>query len=210
MDILRGKLYVNRTWLYLFPCVKSHGADLEAYITKFYKLGVGIGDFSTQITEPAFFILFDPYVNCIGMSKEDTLEEFQKFLDWVRLQNCYVDDYLYDITEESPHMVVIKIPSKCLPTYDLFLLGEYSKMYGKIELDRYFPVVSQDNPLYAARNEKNISLRNIFFKTEIRRKEFMGIVNKLFETDVEEHFFLEAELDFQPKLNEEIFNYEVL
>ena len=46
MNIQSGKLYENRTWKYLYPCLNEHGDVLKKYLDSFFKLGVGVADFN--------------------------------------------------------------------------------------------------------------------------------------------------------------------
>ena len=51
MQIQSGKLYENRTWKYLYPCLKVYGSTLKTYLNIFFKLAVGLGDHNIDIDE---------------------------------------------------------------------------------------------------------------------------------------------------------------
>ena len=57
-------------------------------------------------------------------------------------------------------------------------------------------------------NEKISITRKILQKDSSYLKNFVEIVNKDFETNVTEKDFKDAELDYPPKLSEEMFNYK--
>ena len=56
MQIQSGKLYENRTWKYLYPCLKCYGPELMDFLSSFFKLGVGIGDFNIPTEGNSIFI----------------------------------------------------------------------------------------------------------------------------------------------------------
>lgn len=211
MNIKRGNLYMNRTWTYLFPLLKYYGIDLETHIKSFMKLAVGISDFNNTHTEPTFCILFDVSTSIQANRPTELGEDFANFLDWVRLQDYYLDDYMYDVDDTQLHMLVIKFPEKYLHVYDKFILGEYSEMYTQYELDTYFGIIPnpRNDGVIDYRNKHFKQIRNVLLRDPERKKEFVKIVNEKFQTNVEEHFFEDSELDFAPNLAEEIFSYEL-
>src|SRR6187402_2593397 len=143
MQIQSGKLYKNRTWKYIYPCLKYYGPELNKHLGTFFKLGVGINDYNMDIKGERnhIFILVDTN---LPFSSEDQIKEyklkFSKFLDWLTYQHYYVADYVYeDFT--GKHMIVLQLPYKHDASFLSFVQGKYSDMYGTKEINDYFKFV---------------------------------------------------------------------
>ena len=213
MQIQSGKLYHNKTWSYLYPCLKSYGEELRKHLNNFIKLGVGIGDSNTKVLSEhnAIFILFDVEpILANSIEKENYKQNFDKFLDWISYQPYYVTDYIFEERRgKGKHMVVLRIPPKHDTTYLNFVRGIYSEMYTKKEIDEYFQYVTlDDKDMEAKRNEKITKCRQVLMKSPLLLPKFVKEVNLLFNTGIVEEDYKEAELDFPPTLFEEIFNYK--
>lgn len=212
MQIQSGKLYKNKTWLYLYPCLKFYGQELRQHLNSFLKLGVGISDHNLNITNGFnnIYILFDTEP---VLEKDSDLvkykENFNKFLDWLRYQYYYETDYVFEELKYSgKHMVVLKIPSKHDITLIKFIQGQYSEMYTTKDINEYYMYISNpDQQIEATKNEKIKKVRNVLTKNKEYLPEFVKQVNLLYKTEVTEEDFKEAELDFPPSLEEETFNY---
>lgn len=208
MKITSGKLYRNKTWLYLFPCLKYYGDRLNYYLKSFYKVGIGIGDTNYLNNNDSIFILFD--LNTTINKKSDiphTKAEFEDFLEWLRIQDFYETDYLYDISQNNcMHMVVIKIPDIHLNSYSKFLAGKYSEMFTKREVNNYFAMLPIDSKASEIANIRIKDVRGVFNKSEERVSVFTELVNERFNTNIHPSAFEDAELDFPIEAHEEIFN----
>ena len=91
MQIQSGKLYENRTWKYLYPCLKHYGLELMNYLTSFFKLAIGVADSNVTVEGNCIFILVD--TNLTLSNNVETAKykaNFSKFLDWVKYQYFYV------------------------------------------------------------------------------------------------------------------------
>jgi len=207
MQIQNGKLYENRTWKYLYPCLKHYGTDLNKYLASFLKLAVGLGDSNREENANSIYILFDTDLPLnTGKARQDYKDKFAKFLDWVSYQPYYVVDYIYDT---NMHMLVLTIPEEHDMSYFHFVKGEYSKMYNPKSITNYFKYISVSNKeLELKHNNKLKEVKNVFSKNKKYIQTFVDIVNKRFNTTVEAEYFQEAELDFPLEKKEEIFNYK--
>lgn len=212
MYIQNGKLYENRTWRYLYPSLKVYGATLMNHLASFIKLAVGIGDAYVETTEPCIFILID--TNRVFPTEAELMAyklKFAKFINWIRYQYFYVTDYIYDGLDSGgeKHMVVLKLPHKFDMSYFHFVNGEYSKMYTPKEVNEYFKLINMPQNLAVQNkvNERIKTTRAILKKESSYIPTFAKKVNEMFGTDNPESDFIDAELDFPPNFDEEVFNY---
>ena len=133
MEIKSEKLYENRTWKYLYPCLKYYGSELSGYLTSFFKLGVGISDSNVSVEGNCIFILID--TNLTLINNVETIKykaNFSKFLDWLKYQHFYIRDYIYeDLGSGEKHMIVLKLPHRYDLSYMFFIKFKYSIMYTK-------------------------------------------------------------------------------
>jgi hypothetical protein len=209
MQIQRGKLYENKTWRYLYPCLKFYGEELMKNLGSFFKLAVGVRDFNRKDEPNCLYILIDTNIPLASDSQiRDYKERFSKFLDWLSYQEYYVSDYIY---EKDMHMLVLRIPKEYSSTYINFTKGQYSKMYSLKDIRDYFKYLQIPNKeLELKQNGKLKIIKDVLNKEKSYIKTFVDIVNKEFKTTASVNDFIEAELDFPPKKEEEIFNYEVV
>lgn len=210
MQIQNGKLYENKTWLYLFPCLKEYGEELMNNLSSFFKLAVGVGDSNFKNKGSYIFILFDTDLPLNTQASKSYKQRFSNFLNWISYQKYYVNDYVFsDLDTKSTHMLVLKLPEKINSTYIDFIKGNYSKMYNKEQIEKYFNIVENSSSLaIKERNKRVTKVRKVVFKDKKYLPEFVSIVNDKFKTNVGIEAFKEAELDFPPVKKEEIFNYE--
>lgn len=211
MQIQNGKLYENRTWKYIYPSLKYYGEELTTYLSSFFKLAVGVGDknYESEVADNCIYILFDTNVALEKDNKAIHLykQRFSRFLDWLKEKHYYVQDYPYEAGKK--HMIVLKLPHAHHGSFVSFINGKYSEMYSKVDINKYFEFLkSKSVKLQEAQHTRVRRLRQILTKDVSYVKEFVGIVNKRFNTEVGTEHFSEAELDFKPELQEEIFNYE--
>lgn len=190
MKIEIGKQYVNQTWNYLFPCLLDHGDVFKNKINSVFKLAVGIHDTlldgSDHIQGANIYILLDA---------KHKPGYYKAFIDWVRIQPFYQDDYWFDVdlSTARKHMVIISVPNKHELAYKHFLKSQYSKMYDKTDLKRFFYDRNKED-LY------NIMMRNVSGKQLFAEK-----VNKEFASDI--HYKeVEGECEFPLIKEENIFN----
>lgn len=194
MHIEIGKLYYNRTVKYLAPALSYYGPTLKTKLNLVFKLAFGINDSllagSHLEGQKNIYILVDKLVRP---------DLFQNFMDWVKHQEYYVTDYAYDIIMEPhsrKHMIVIAFPLELEDAYSKFLLGKYSLMYTKKEIEAYFG------------DENKATARYVLNKTRNAKEDFKKLVKDTFGTTLEEQDFLVGswEYDLPPNKEEEFFN----
>jgi len=197
MEIVKDKMFINRTKRYLLPVLLKYGDVFIEQFRQVFKLGYGIDDkilpdnlkFDNHI-----FILFNAHKNSTDGFESIT---FIKFLDWIRKQSYFEFDYPFDdIRDGEQHMIVLKIPESLPDAHSAFLNGRYSKMYSDNDLKLLF---GENDPRY-----------NIFTKHPTARKLFINKINKDYsinftETDFDSELL---EVDEPIVLKNEIFNHE--
>ena len=194
MQIELGKIYVNKTYKYLLPCLKMHGPTFVVKLNSIFNLAFGLHDClldgSDYQQQKLIYILSD---------KLYQPAKFQNFLNYVKCQDYYVTDYAYDDIEKGrKHMVVIKFPEKYNDIYDKFKKGKYSKMYCKDEIEQFFPKDSEVKRILV----KSLSMRDVFIQ-----KVFDSFGTTLSHKDLKDE---NIEYDFPPEKQKEFFNYQYL
>jgi len=181
----------NRTSKYLLVALKDWGTafnqEFETVIENILKFGIHDAKYYEEITNN-MFILFKVNSN------------LQKFLDFVKEHPAYVHDYKCG----NNHMLVVSFPNKHSHLVPLFLEGKYSELYSTEDVDRLFP-----KKVLIGNKEEIYSYYRILTKDSTYIPIFQSIIKK--EFNVGDKFVPKAneivELDFPPKLEEEIFNY---
>lgn len=189
MKIQVGTIEINKnkTWKYLLPCLKAYGQDFVDRINTVFKVAVGIGDMllikSGVRYEQHIFILVD-------MEKFPAFSK--KFINWLRDQPMYEDDYAFDhIHEGKLQMLVIKLPEECYKPAEQFKRSHFSKMYTLSQIEKFF--------------NKKPEIQKILIKDHNYRIEYAQELNQLFDTSIEPEE-LEGELEFPIRKSAEFFN----
>jgi len=211
MQIQSGKLYENRTWKYLYPCLKHYDSELIKRLSSFFKLCVGVGDQNKEDLSISLYILIDTNIALSSeQARVDYKIRFGEFLTWLKHQDYYVDDYMYENgVVSTKHMVVITLPKEFHNAYFNFIKGNYSNMYTPKAINDYFAYVKLTNKeTELIRNAKIKNTRDVLTKDKKYLPKFVAQVNERFATNVEDKYFLDAELDYPPVEEEEIFNYK--
>lgn len=194
MQIEIGHLYVNRTLKYLVPALNFYGPTLKTKLNLVFKLAFGIYDSLLEGThlegQKNIYILVDKLVRA---------DLYQNFMDWIKHQEYYVTDYAYDsILEHNSRkqMIVLAFPPTLADAYDKFLLGKYSLMYTKKEIQEYFG------------EENKAGAKHVLTKTHFAKSQFKIQIKETFGTDLEVKDFLQGswEFDLPPNSEEEFFN----
>ena len=189
-----GKLYRNRTLLFLVPALNYYGPTLKTKLNLVFKLAFGIHDSLIEGSylegQKNIYILVDKLVRP---------DLFQNFMDWIKHQEYYVTDYAYDSIldhNSRKQMIVIAFPPQLKDAYDKFLLGKYSLMYTKNEISTFFG------------DENKAAAKHILCKTVFAKNQFKLLVKETFGTVLEEQDFLMGswEYDLPPNSEEEFFN----
>lgn len=189
MKLEIGKLYVNKTYKYLYPVIKSFGETFLVKHSSLWKLATGIYDDSFNGKDEdkrLIFVLYD---------KKHKPKLFQNVLQYFKYQDYYYNDYAYDdIVNGRMHMVVFKIPEKFYDAYDYFKKSQYSMMYSEEEISLLFKAVEKGLDVMHRTNEafdRMIAITKNSFNVDITKKDLIG-----------------NELDFPLENVKEIFNYK--
>lgn len=178
-------IYPNKTYKYLAPCLEKYGPDFQLKIKLVWTVAVGLGDMmivaaKENTFEQHLFILLDSTV---------ATKNFINFLEWIKDEDYYIDDYVYDNIQKSTyHMVVIKMPEQCTQTFEEFTKGNYSKMYSPEEINSLF--------------ESNPDVKKILIKDHNYIVSFVRSLNKKYDTTLKPEDWTDKELDFPPDKNE--------
>jgi len=208
--IIPGKRLENKTRIYLSPCLKDWGTQLEMETYQNYPLAFGIGDKNYSEEIPGhIFILFDTNgKRKYGKypQKQRANFKFGEYLEFIREHEAYVTDYLFDgVQDGHQHMVVLKIPQEYIDS-DLmgkFLSGSYSEMYTEEQKEKLFSKtqfenqIQVDNPSYMVIN-----------KSEQFEEKFKQKLVEDFDVPRPTYDISDREWDYKPYLPEEVFNYE--
>lgn len=183
-------MYNNKTRKYLLPCLKEYGEEFMSRLNNVFKVAAGIGDIITEDCgfhhEKHIFILLDSSI---------AKKFFIEFMDWIKEQSMYEDDYTYyNIQRSNYHMVVLKFPDKFYDSFETFKIGDYSKMFDKTTIEKFF----KDYP----------NTNKVFVKDHNYRFYFTEKVNIKFGTTISGEDW-QGELDFPPTPKTEIFNHHL-
>lgn len=180
-------IFPNKTREYLLPCIKEYG---PAFIRKFndiFKVAIGIGDIVVinrgLSYEKHLFILLDTTI---------ANTHFIRFLEWIRSEYMYQDDYVFgDIQKSKHHMIVIKFPEKFHEVISKFYKGKYSEMFKQGDIETYF--------------SKLPDTQKILIKDHNYKIIFVKKLNSEFGTQITPDEY-DGELDFPPRPDQEVFN----
>ena len=190
MQIIIGKYFVNKTWKFLIPTVKSYGETFLAKYSPLWKLSAGIYDASFEgqhKDEKLIYILFD------RLHKPAL---FDNIIEYFRFQQYYYMDYAFDDLETGRmHMIVFKIAPEWYDAYDAFKKSEYSQMYNQKQIEYLFHNSNTDAMAILTRQPSAYERMILNIKTS-------------FGTDVTKNDLMGAELDFPLENVKEIFNYK--
>jgi hypothetical protein len=190
-EILMGQvgqkmIIQNKTYRYLTPCLKAYGLEFEQMYKSVFKIALGIGDMiiidQDKKYEQHLFILIDTRLYP---------KNFIMFLDWIREQVFYEDDYVYGDIKKSPcHMVIITIPEKYMESLTKFTQGKYSEMFSEADIETLF---------YKYPDQIKVFKKDHNYKITFVRK-----LNRLYNTSVSVKEY-EGELELPPNKDEEFF-----
>lgn len=160
----------NKTKKYLTPILTEYGEEFKRRFNNVLKVAIGIGDVVVENCgykhEKHLFILIN---TLIGNNNQFFLD----FLTWIRHQSTiYQDDYVFDnIQKSSLHMIVIKFPEKYYESFETFKIGEYSKMFDRATIDKFF--------------DKLPTIKKVFIKDHEYKYYFVGKLNRLYSTNID-------------------------
>ena len=183
----------SKTTKYLLPCLSSYGTEFNKRLSNVFKVAAGIGDIIVDNVgtkhEKHVFILIDTKIDA---------PTFREFIQWIRQQPMYENDYVYDnITKTRFHMVIIKLPEKFYGAFTTFKKGEYSKMYSMENIEKFFV--------------RHPETKKVMVKDNSYKITFAKTLNKLWNTTISEKeaHEIEGELDLPPTDESEVFNHHI-
>jgi len=174
---------LNQTLYYLYPLLNLYDKKLKSYV---YKLGLkelGVKDLTHPDLIDVLFCKCKPSVN------SKYIEEYFKDEDY------FVTDYLHSDLEH--HIYVFKLPEG---TTNKFLKGKYSELVPKDKIEEvYTKTVMNNNIEVYTKNYSVVSQRESY------KAVFLDMLNEKFNTNLTlNDLDSNAELDFPPKLSDEI------
>lgn len=144
IDVQNGSIYINNTRKYLAPLLQTYGDEFMKHIKQCHIISTSIQDYGINTKEeckkidPNIYILFDvngpmKFGHYVDLNRSRLL--FNETLHFFQQHPAFVYDYPYDSTRDgNKHVVVIKVPHQ--KKFNLFMKGEYSKMYTQEEMDK--------------------------------------------------------------------------
>lgn len=192
-EVQDQKIIPNRTRKYLLPCLRNYGETFTNKFNSVFKVAAGLGDIvisnrGIRKYERHLFILIDSSI---------ATKHFNIFIDWVREQDVYEDDYVFgDIQKSNLHMVIVKFPEQFYNSFETFKKGKYSEMFNKETIDKFF--VSDDNS----------NAPKVLIKDKNYNIVFTNRLNRIFNAQIKPGDY-DGELDLPPIDEDEIFNYHL-
>ena len=221
MQISDGKLYLNRTWKYLYPALRVYGFQPISYLNDLIKLGVGVHDLHYKEEDPQtpkiFILIQTKAINNKTINNKGYEERVESFFKFIRQQDYYVDDYIYDINHSCcSHMVVLEYPKEFVTVMQNFKSGKYSFMFSEKEIKKFFPNENLDKLFISSRNLNsftisetvgdNLEIHGVLSKNENFKSYFQERLYKDFGVQVNSSDI--SELDYPPEPSEEVFNFK--
>ena len=196
VDINSGKLIINNTYRYVFPCLVEHSVELMLKLKTLYKAFVGIGDkFDTLPIGKYIYIVLDT-----SDRRKGYLENVANFLNWISEKDYYVKDYTYSTTR---HVVVLELPSVHEDAIFRCISGDYKGLYTKEQFDVYYkPNMFTVNEGFINRVNGGVFAESNYLPT------FVSLVNERFKTEITVEDYKDVEqYEIQLLLPEEVLNY---
>lgn len=202
MQIQSGKLFENRTLYYLYPCLKDYGSNFISKLNSVFKLAIGIGDNYHNNKIKSLYLLISHNYGNSNISSTTYRKSFKDFLNYIREHSSYIADYPVNFNES--HMIVIRFPERYYIAYDNFLLGKYSKMYDKSEIDFIYPIQGISEKTL----KRNLMSRAIISKNKTGLEHYKKIVKEEFNVILQDSDCMDnREFDIPYNKKEEIFNF---
>lgn len=198
MDINSGKLILNNTYRYLYPALYYHSRELMYKLRSFYKVFVGIGDMYDTIPIGEYlYIVIDT-----SNKRARYLEDFAKFLDWLREKHYYIKDYTIN---ETKHALVIELPEEFKDLIGKAVAGQYKGMYTKQQLEEIY----KEEYLSLFNGQVKERVINVVLGNPKYLSTFVTEVNKRFATEVTEDDMRDAHsYEISLLLAENVLNYK--
>ena len=180
-------MYPNKSRKYLLACLQEYGKEFTYMISDIFKVAVGLGDIVVSNRgfkhEKHLFVLVDTDIAPF---------HFEAFVPFIKKHESYQDDYVYGSFRTSPlHMFIIKFPEKYYDAFETFKMGEYSKMYSREDIEKFF--------------KHHEEYKKVLIKDRDYRIVFAEKLNRRYGTTLTAAD-MDGELDEPPTEQSEIFN----
>jgi len=215
IKLIPGKLYSNKTLLYIYPILNSLGNEFVRQWNPVSQsaLTYAIQDYlyndakGVEHVETALHVVLDRYGK-YSHAKQAYLNPklgeklVSGFLSYFKTHPAYIDDYIFDsVRNPTKHVVVISLGEKWRETFKQFRSSNYDKMYTKIQLGECHlaPTIGDKrNPIFdvLTRNPEHLEL----FKRKLE-KYFNMKKDTLADTNEFDQY------DLPINLEDEILNY---
>ena len=184
----------TKTWRYLSFTLRHYGEEFLYHLNNVYCIMNGIDDHDLF---KATGVVYDRHIFCLcNIDKKD----FANSLEFFREHESYEWDYPVINPTLNLHMIVFKVPDKYITSIEFLKRSQYSQMYSKQQMRTLF---------YP--DEKDYDFHKILTRDESYIQDFEDKVNNLSkDTEIASTRISlpeGAELDFNFKPEEEIFNY---
>lgn len=190
-----GGSIVNRTRIYVNPCLRHYGREFLTEVRKLFCVTSGIADHKFEdetgrVLDNHLFCLYN-----IARNSGGTVT-FNEVLQYMKEHESYECDYPFDDPIEGKyHMIVFKIPHGFDYVIPMFKESAYSKMYSPNQLERLYKYNKQSRGYYVM--TQNLKYKDVFEDSLNEGAEGASLITL---PDG-------AELDYKVKLSEEIFNF---
>jgi len=200
------KIFENKTHKYLYPLLSIYGQEFCARFNKLFKLGIFIGDLNYYCMKPCLYIVIKVPVenHSISSNNEGYLEYVNEFDGFIKCQTYYETDYMLTMDKQ---VYVVKLPNELYSCIDSFMMGKYTQMFSKEQVNKYFKFVPGKTKSDLDRNERIQQIRNVLLHDNAYAQIYLNKINKEYDTTFELEDVVSWEFDAQPDLKNEILNY---
>ena len=199
MEIKYGKRYDNKTYRYLLPAfLEGCGKIFKLKFKELSILACGIDD-KLLYNKPKFDFLSEKKPIFVILDTAYNKRKAEDFVYWINYQDFFLGKYYIDTTSRAI-MLIFDFPKEYERAYDNFIVGKYSDMYSREDIEKLFPV-------------KNSSVYHVLIRnTDKLLPDFVKKLEDIFSTNLKYTDFLEAEMELPYKLSEkeEVFNFETI
>lgn len=190
-----GKIFENRTLIYLVPALREYGTLFTAKLSSLPIKAFGIYDEDLKDVQQF------TYRKCIYIMIDTSIRKSTTttILNWFRNQSYFVDIVPFRNPEDNIKLLVVDFPDKLEGAFDKFIEGKYSFMYTKHEVNKFF------NP-QSKLHQKALKVIN---KSKIGGEEHIQSIEENFGTRLtpEDLRANGYQYDYPPNKKQEFFNY---
>lgn len=177
----------NRTMRYLSPILHTYPVVFQSELNK-NKFNLAVCD-------------VDYYKSTKKQFQSYLFLQFrtnQKLIDCCRQIRYYVDEYPLNL--EDKYVVVLSVPEEFEKSYQHFLMGQYSKMYSKSQLEKI-----------KVRQILNGNINGTYLvltKNPAAYEEYCQVIKALYKSSHYPDKENVEEFDIPPRINQEVINFK--